>query len=54
MLNTEFRAMKIDIDKLTESELIDLNNRVVARPGITDGRSDICDAIYGRVLDREN
>ena len=23
--------MKIDIDKLTESELIDLNNRVVAR-----------------------
>jgi hypothetical protein len=24
-------AMKIDIDKLTEAELIDLNNRVVAR-----------------------
>ena len=23
--------MKIDIDKLTESELIDLNNRIVAR-----------------------
>jgi hypothetical protein len=31
VLNTEFCAMKIDIDKLTESELIDLNNRVVAR-----------------------
>lgn len=23
--------MKIDIDKLTEAELIDLNNRIVAR-----------------------
>ena len=31
MLNTEFRTMKIDIDKLTESDLTDLNNRVVAR-----------------------
>jgi len=27
----EFFAMPIDIDRLTEAELIDLNNRVVAR-----------------------
>jgi hypothetical protein len=31
LLNPEFIAMPIDIDSLTEAELIDLNNRVVAR-----------------------
>lgn len=30
-LQPRFIAMPIDIDKLTEAELIDLNNRVVAR-----------------------
>ena len=28
---TEEQDMKIDIDKLTEAELIDLNNRIVER-----------------------
>jgi hypothetical protein len=31
MIRKAKREMKIDIDKLTEEELIDLNNRVVAR-----------------------
>jgi hypothetical protein len=31
LLNPEFIAMPIDIDRLTEAELIDLNHRVVAR-----------------------
>jgi hypothetical protein len=31
LLKREFIAMPIDIDKLTEAELVDLNNRVVAR-----------------------
>ena len=31
MIRKAKRDMKIDIDKLTEEELIDLNNRVVAR-----------------------
>jgi len=31
MIGKAKREMKIDIDKLTEEELIDLNNRVVAR-----------------------
>ncbi|MFN0316169.1 MAG: hypothetical protein ACKVQA_14165 [Burkholderiales bacterium] len=30
-LSTETEAVTIDIDKLTEAQLIDLNNRVVAR-----------------------
>ncbi len=30
-VQTESRAVVIDIDKLTEAELIDLNNRIVAR-----------------------
>jgi hypothetical protein len=31
LLNPESIAMPIDIDRLTEAELIDLNNRIVAR-----------------------